>query len=41
VLPVGNVKRVQTLWAAQSRGQEVEIGANASILMKVEPQTLQ
>jgi len=26
---------------AQSRGQEVEIGANASVQVKLEPQTLQ
>ncbi|MGA3236168.1 MAG: carboxypeptidase-like regulatory domain-containing protein [Bryobacteraceae bacterium] len=33
--------RVDKLWAAQSRGQEVEIGANASVQVKLEPQTLQ
>jgi hypothetical protein len=33
--------RVATLWAAQSRGQEVEIGANAGVQVKLEPQSLQ
>jgi hypothetical protein len=33
--------RVARLWAVQSRGQEVEIGANASVQVKLEPQTLQ
>jgi hypothetical protein len=30
---------VDKLWAAQSRGQEVEIGANSSVQVKLEPQT--
>ena len=33
--------RIDKLWAAQSRGQEVEIGANANVQLKLEPQTLQ
>jgi hypothetical protein len=33
--------RVDKLWAAQSRGQEVEIGANANVQVKLEPQALQ
>jgi hypothetical protein len=33
--------RVDKLWAAQSGGQEVEVGANASVQVKLEPQTLQ
>jgi hypothetical protein len=32
--------RVDKLWAALSRGQEVEIGGNASVQVKLEPQTL-
>jgi hypothetical protein len=32
--------RVNKLWAAQSRGQEVEIGTNASVQVKLEPQAL-
>jgi hypothetical protein len=33
--------RVARLWAAQSLGEEVEIGANARVQVKLEPQTLQ
>jgi hypothetical protein len=33
--------RVDKLWAAQSLGQEVEIGANANVQVKVDPQALQ
>jgi hypothetical protein len=32
---------VDKLWAAQSLGQEVEIGANANVQVKVDPQALQ
>jgi hypothetical protein len=33
--------RVARLWAAQSLGQELEIGANARVQVKLQPQTLQ
>jgi hypothetical protein len=32
---------VDKLWTAQSRAREVEIGANANVQVKLEPQTLQ